>query len=400
MPRQRSGSIVRRRGAWWARIVFTDSTGKRRERWRRSDTKAGATDLRDQLLREIDDRGVDVFEQRERTFAELADSYERQHAKPAEYRDGAKVAGLRSYARVRGQIVTLRSFFGERSLRSIRYSDLDDLRIRRLDQRIVFRRKKANDGDAPKSRARSVADVNRLLALLRRMLNFAVQSGWIVGNPFSAGPSLVRTSQERKRERILSRDEERRLLAKCDFERRYRLRAVLITLLDTGLRMGELLKLTWADVDMKRSRIVVRAMNAKTLRAREVPMTSRVRFEFERMAAVGAEPSARVFRVQDNVRTSFESACKEAQIQDLRFHDLRHTAGTRMVEGGLSIAEVARILGHSQLSTAYRYVNANDETLVRATHALEKTHRDAERATKVKPVRSSARGRNGVRAVN
>src|SRR5215213_7665981 len=104
MGRKRSGSIIKRRGSWWARVVFNDSTGKRRERWRRADTKAAATDLRDALLREIDDRGVDVFEQRDRTFVELARTYEDKHAKPAEYRDGAKVAGLRSHDRVRGQL--------------------------------------------------------------------------------------------------------------------------------------------------------------------------------------------------------------------------------------------------------------------------------------------------------
>lgn len=395
MPRKRAGSILKRRGGWWARVVFTDSTGKRRERWRRADTKAAATDLRDQLLREIDDRGVDVFEQRERGFDELAAVYLEKHAKPAEYRDGAKVAGLRSYDRVRGQLAVLRTFFGSRPLRSIRYADIDDLRIARLETPIIFNSKrKPKSGEPLKQRQRSVADVNRLLALIRRMLNFAVQSGWLAANPFSAGPSLVRIAEERKRERILSRDEERRLLSKCSDERRHRFRAVLITLVDTGLRMGELVKLTWSDVDMQRGRIVVRAMNAKTLRAREVPMTSRVRAEFKRMAQLGTEPDGRVFRVQNNVRTSFEHVCSEAGLTDLRFHDLRHTAGTRMIEGGLSIAEVARVLGHSQLSTAYRYVNAHDETLSRAAGALERTHRAAEAAAKRdrkrRPVRTSA----------
>jgi integrase len=384
MPRKRAGSVLRRRGAWWARVVFIDASGARREKWRRADTRAAATDLRDELIRELDDRGLDAFENRDRTFAELADRYEEKHAKPAEYRDGAKVAGLRSFARVKGQLATLREHFGNCSLRSVRYADLDELRTERLAQPVKF---KHHD-----PRPRSIADVNRLLALLRRMLNFAVQSGWLIANPFATGPALVRIAEERKRERILSRAEERALLAKCSGSRRRRLRAVLITLLDTGLRKGELMKLIWTDIDLKSGKIHVQAMNAKTLRAREVPITARVRVVLEDMRKRHSGRMPLVFGVKDNVRTSFEKACAECNVAGLRFHDLRHTAGTRMIEGGLSIAEVARILGHSQLSTAYRYVNAHDDTLRRAAEALERTHREAEKRAKAE-ARAAKRSR-------
>jgi integrase len=56
---------------------------------------------------------------------------------------------------------------------------------------------------------------------------------------------------------------------------------------------------------------------------------------------------------------------------DVRFHDLRHTHGTRLAANGFSLAEVGRILGHRQPQTTYRYVNASNETLKRAASMLD-----------------------------
>jgi hypothetical protein len=57
--------------------------------------------------------------------------------------------------------------------------------------------------------------VNRELALLRRMLNVAMREGWLMRNPFTAGDPLICLADERKRERILTREEEARLLGAC-----------------------------------------------------------------------------------------------------------------------------------------------------------------------------------------
>jgi integrase len=57
-------------------------------------------------------------------------------------------------------------------------------------------------------------------------------------------------------------------------------------------------------------------------------------------------------------------------LNDLRFHDLRHTAATRLVGAHIPLSEVGRVLGHTQANTTFHYVNANAETAKRAAAAL------------------------------
>ncbi len=79
----------------------------------------------------------------------------------------------------------------------------------------------------------------------------------------------------------------------------------------------------------------------------------------------------RVFGIYDNVKRSYTAARKAAGLLDVRFHDLRHTAATRLVGAHIPLSEVGRVLGHTQANTTYRYVNANAETAKRAAAALD-----------------------------
>ena len=85
-----------------------------------------------------------------------------------------------------------------------------------------------------------------------------------------------------------------------------------------------------------------------------------------------------VFGITDNVKRSFTAIRNEAGLPDIRFHDLRHTAATRLVSQHIPIAEVGRVLGHTQPATTYRYVNANLETARRAALALDEFHQQSE----------------------
>ena len=60
------------------------------------------------------------------------------------------------------------------------------------------------------------------------------------------------------------------------------------------------------------------------------------------------------------IRTAFKAACKRAGLKNLRFHDLRHTAATRMVESGVNIVSISKILGHSDIKTTMRYAHPED----------------------------------------
>jgi len=87
---------------------------------------------------------------------------------------------------------------------------------------------------------RSIATVNREPAYLRCLLNIAERNGWINRNPFKCGDALIHVADERKREHILTREEESRMLAACTGPRAH-LRPIMIAALDTGCRLGELL---------------------------------------------------------------------------------------------------------------------------------------------------------------
>lgn len=73
----------------------------------------------------------------------------------------------------------------------------------------------------------------------------------------------------------------------------------------------------------------------------------------------------------DDVKRSFTGACKDAGIAGLRFHDLRHTAASRLISAHIPLEEVGKQLGHTQQQTTWRYVNVNLETARRAAAALD-----------------------------
>jgi integrase len=347
--------------AIYARVTYTDEFGKRKSIRRKSLSRTHARQLIKEMLREIEDRGEASLDSSRLTFAHLAKHYKDRYATPAKYIESRKIAGLRSHTEVKRIVEILSTHFGGKKLRSITHGDILQFRTQRLDTKVKFK-------TAP-SRQRSIATVNRELTVLRRMLSIAFKEGWILRHPFSGSDTIISTSDEVKRTRILSRDEEVLLLDACDGPRE-RLRAIIVCALDTGMRRGEILSLRWRDVDLETRRINIQALNTKTLRARSVPITNRLFAEIESLPK--RDPATRVFGITDTVKRSWATAKRIAGITDLKFHDLRHTCATRLVQGGLPIAEVSRILGHTSIVTTFRYANVDDSTLDRAVSILDR----------------------------
>lgn len=350
---------------WWARVRYVDpETGKTKDLQRRADSRSDAGDKRDSLINDIKKTAGRSVGSERMTFADLCSYYERHYVKEAEYVDDRKVSGMRSWYTVKKQLEMLEGYFGERTLRSLTYGAIRQFRADR------FKAKTKAGGQ------RSIATVDRELALLRRMLNVATAEGWLMVNPFKQGAALVNSSDEKKRERIITQAEEKALLAACNAPKRAHLRAIIIAALDTGCRRGELLKLRWEDVDFQTGEITLVAFNTKTAKPRSVAMTARLRAELERLHAESrGDGRERVFGGRfgglQSVKKSFAGARADAGLPDLRFHDLRHSAATRLVQAHIPLAEVGRVLGHTQPSTTFRYVNANLETAQRAAAALD-----------------------------
>ena len=365
---KRKGYVSKdKNGKWFCRVTATDATGRRKDIRRIADSKSDARSILIQLVRDLDDGGIRVVQTWNRTFRDLVDLYEAQYAIPARFVNGQKVGGMRGSRIVRTYTACFRPFFGSKPVKEITYADIASFRNSRLNKKTY------------KGKPRNIATVNRELACLRRMFNIALQRGWILRNPFSCGDALILTSCEKRRERILDLAEETRLLAACDDPKRSHLRALLIALLDTGARKGEMLKLKWCDVDLHLRTVTFQALNTKTLRERTVAITERLLCELRRLwdASNGVMDSL-VFgsKSESGIDWTLATACKIAGIKHggldgLTLHCLRHTAATRLVKGQLPIQMVGRILGHTQVSTTYRYLTADNETAKQAASILE-----------------------------
>lgn len=359
-----------------ARVGHTDDKGKRRDIVRVASSRTDAREKIKEILDDLEDRNGKTLDAARMTFADLAKHFETHYLKEAEYIEGRKVEGVRSLKPAQAAVNALKQCFGRRRLQSLSYGDIRSYRAARLKEPTrgdLARHKRAlhHDRKAELQVTRTIAAVNRELSKLRRMLNIALREGWIKQNPFAAGESLISLADERKRERILTRDEERRLLDACTAHREH-LRPILICAIDSGMRRGEILSLKWRDVDFEHGLISIQAFNTKTMKERQVSMTARLARELEMLWEQSPKDERqRVFGIVNNVKRSFTTARNAAGLSDVRFHDLRHTHATRLVGAHIPLSEVGRVLGHTQPSTTYRYVNANVETARRASAALD-----------------------------
>lgn len=234
-------------------------------------------------------------------------------------------------------------------------------------EKFKIERRKVKSMRDPES-ARSVASTNREVLLLSAILTLAKKGRLIIENPCSQVELLA---GEVKRTRYLSEEEETRLLDACAGERVW-LRPIIILAIHTGMRAGEILSLRWAQVDFSRS--LIHLVHTKTDKNRDVPMNQTAR---EVLLNLTREPefifpSPITGRPRRDLNYAWHKLIDEAGIEDLRFHDLRHTFGTRAADRGEPLTAIARVMGHASTATTERYAHATDEGIRRVVESLEK----------------------------
>ncbi len=142
--------------------------------------------------------------------------------------------------------------------------------------------------------------------------------------------------------------------------------------LGTGMRRGEVLSLTWPNIDVK-NRVAFLPLT-KNGEARRVPLSSQaIEILEERLKAAQWTPEGlaaasieKVFPITANaVRLAWDKVRKKSGIKDLRFHDLRHEAISRFFEIGLSVPEVALISGHKDARMLFRYTQLRAENVAK-----------------------------------
>ena len=226
-----------------------------------------------------------------------------------------------------------------------------------------------------RQKGRAASTRNHYVQLMTSMFRWATKKGHLERNPITEGTDLKRTRIAR-RHRRLEGDEEERLLHAAH----PRLQRLIVAAIECGCRQGELFALLWSDISLERGWIRVRAENAKGDKFREIPISARFRgvLEMARYDPAGQTfgPHQHPFGNEIGQRIGspkkmWGTAVRKAGISDLTFHDLRHEAGSRWLEAGMSLHHVKELLGHASISTTDTYLNATRTGLKEAMEKID-----------------------------
>jgi len=288
-----------------------------------------------------------------RTLEELMERYLAEHS--------AVNKTQKSY--VRDEIISrhLLNFFGDINLTEIRPSIISQ-----------YKGKRRRDGVAPRT-------INYELAVLGHSFNLAMKEWeWVSDNPVS---KVSKEKVNNQIERWLTLEEERRLL---DVSPQW-LREVIVFAVNTGFRRGEILALKWTCVDLFRKTVTL--LEQKNGSKDTLPLNEGSLSVLKERAQVRhlAKPGF-VFCNDDGsqigeskLRFAFDTAVRRAGIEKLRFHDLRHTFATRLVQAGVDIYTVQKLGRWKSVEMVQRYAHHHTESLRSGVRVLDEL---AERGTK------------------
>ena len=337
--------LLKRNKVWWMSFMYLGRQVRR---------TTGTTDKRlaESILCKVKVQIAEgrFFERREeqaRTFGDMMARY---------LTERAVLKAPKSYLRDRQALNHLLPLFGETVLAGITPKLLAGYKTQRRIEKA-----------AP-------ATINKELQLVRHAFNIALREWeWCRENP------MHRVSMEPVRnevDRWLTANEEEHLLASSSPW----LREMIGFALHTGMRQGEILNLQWQDVDFVRGVLLV--MQSKNGTRRTIPLNTTV---YELLAAkqttmgplrgpVFTTPLGNELQVRYLAR-EFCEARNRAGIPDFRFHDMRHTFATRLVQRGVDLYKVQRLLGHKTSVMTQRYAHHSPESLREGVNVLDEPQR-------------------------
>ena len=204
--------------------------------------------------------------------------------------------------------------------------------------------------------------------VLSGMLHRAVEWKYLV-----TAPRVTVQRSQATRTRILSPDEQRRLLVAYDRgRRRRRIKPLIELLLATAARLGELTHLQWQDIDDSYLWLYI----TKNGKARRLPLTQEMRDILSRVEKRGALVflSAKTGKPYRKLDKGFKAAVRQAGIQpnDVVIHTLRHTAISRMMDANIDPRTIMEISGHSSLAMLERYTHPREQRKIEALEAINR----------------------------
>lgn len=297
-------------------------------------------------------------EQTATTFAQWAKAYV----------EIEEVTVLRSYRFRRKQIENLMvPFFGPKRLQDITVKNVEDFR------RML-------------SAEREAATVNVYHNLLKHMLKHAMKRDLLMRN---VACLVASPKPDNRRDRVLTPDEWTRLHSAAPEW----FKPVLLMGYHTGMRLNEVLGLTWDRVDLEKGRIFLPGSLTKNKKDREVPITPTLRGRLRELRQHGgvARIGGYAFtkdgkRITDSVKDrEMRRLCTDLKIKDFRFHDLRHCAVTAMSEAGVAPEVIMKAVGHSDVEMFLRYRSVQPAALDAAVAQLDTYLKTAQSNTNQTP---------------
>ena len=211
------------------------------------------------------------------------------------------------------------------------------------------------------------------VAILSHLFNYA-RAKWgmdSLENPVAptrvkgTDPDKKKRGNHEGRDRVLSREEQEKLLDKLSQEMRW----IVTIAVETGMRRGEIMSLSRQNIDLAKR--LVKLDRTKNGDSRSIFLSEKA---YNSLKEVMNQPVRNIdgslwTRGADNVTSIFARATRSAELKDLRFHDLRHTAATRLAPF-MQVHELAKYLGHRTVNMVMRYYNpSGDETGTRIMEA-------------------------------
>lgn len=225
-----------------------------------------------------------------------------------------------------------------------------------------------------KGTKRSNSTVNRYLAAFSKVLSVAVKEWeWLRENPIL---KIAKPKENRGRDRFLDHEDIKRLREACKQSSNPFLYPIVSLAILTGMRYGEIVNLKWRDVSFSTQTVTIQ--QSKNGEKRFIPITEEMQQIFQALPNFNHHPDEEVFVRRKgaftqtvSVRKSFAKALQLANIDNFRFHDLRHTAASHLAMNGATQHELMTLLGHKTPAMTRRYAHFSQKHLL---NLLEKTN--------------------------